>query len=112
NTAGYAASDLEDAQGSPGFGAPRIWVSKNKHANYRTASVCGSYWGGFQDSCAWPVGCFIGFSCPNPTYFTLDFAPSANLGSHNFPFIGTLSSPVYDAITYSGRREYYWVNGA
>ncbi|MEJ7760651.1 MAG: hypothetical protein WKF55_13790 [Gemmatimonadaceae bacterium] len=39
-TAGYEASDLEDAQGSPGFGAPRIWVSEDKHGNYRTRNSC------------------------------------------------------------------------
>lgn len=111
NTAGYAARDLEDAQGSPGFGAPRIWVSKGKHANYRTQAVCNGQWLGYQDSCSWVIGpnCFVGFACPNPTYFTLDFAASKNLGSHTVPFVGAAGSPVYDPIYFSGRPEYYWV---
>lgn len=99
NTAGYAARDLEDAEGSPGFGAPRIWVALNKHANYRTQQVCDSagFWN--SDSCDDPM----------PGYATLTFGAAQNLGSRVEPFIGTLNNPVYDQITYSGLYEYYWV---
>jgi hypothetical protein len=109
NTAGYAAHDLEDAQGSPGFGAPRVWVSKNKHANYRTAAACGGQLLGYQDSCAWPFGCTIFMTCTNPTYFTLDFSAAQNLGSYVVPFFGAATTPRSDPITFSGRTEYYWV---
>jgi hypothetical protein len=102
NTAGYASQNLEDAEGSPGFGAPRIWVSKGKHANYRTQTVCntsGFWWN--WDSCDNPVG----------LYATLNFGAEQNLGAFTAQFIGGINSPVYDAINYSGRYEYYWVPG-
>ncbi len=101
-TAGYQADDLEDAEGSPGFGAPRIWVAEDKHANYRSQSVCGG-------------SGFINFdNCDNPDglYHTLDVAAAYNLGRLFIPFIGALASPVYDRHSNNGNREYYWVEGA
>lgn len=102
NTAGYAAQDLEDAEGSPGFGAPRIWVAKGKHANYRTQTSCNSsgFWWNW-DSC----------DSPMPYYFTLSFGSGQNLGNSSHQFVGGANSPVYDAINYSGLYEYYWVQG-
>jgi len=110
NTAGYAAANLEDAQGSPGFGPPRIWISKGKHANYRTRAVCNGYMLGFQDSCSAPIGvnCVMFFDCPYPTYFGLGLTAAKNLGSQQVPFIGGPNSPVYDNIIPSSRYEFYW----
>jgi len=99
NTAGYEASDLEDAEGSPRFGAPRVWVSEGKHANYRTQTVCntsGFWWN--WDNCDHPYSFF----------FTLDFTGAHNLGSSGVQFIGGPNSPVYDRLDNSGLYEYYW----
>ncbi len=123
NTAGYAARDLEDAQGSPGFGPPRIWVSSGKHANYRTQSVCNGHWGGFQENCDSPIGpgCYPFLPCPNPTYFGLGIGFGSggssrpvpgyviNLGSHLVPFIGAAGNGVPDWITGSPLAEFYWI---
>lgn len=98
-TAGYQAEDLEDAEGSPGFGAPRIWVAEDKHANYRSESVCDS------------SGPFNLDNCDNPDglYHTLDIAAAYNLGRFTIPFVGALASPVYDRHSNNGNAEYYWV---
>ncbi len=101
-TAGYAAQDLEDAEGSPGFGAPRIWVARGKHANYRTQTSCNTSGLWNWDNC----------DSPMPYYFTLSFGGGQNLGTSSIPFVGAANSPVYDAINYSGRYEFYWVPGS
>lgn len=101
-TAGYAAYDLEDADGSPGFGAPLIWAAEDKHANYRSQVSC--------DSSGW----FNVDNCDNPwpAYFTLGFGPEHNLG-HGGPgreFIGSAGTPVPDRLTGNGNVEYFWTN--
>jgi hypothetical protein len=101
-TAGYEASDLEDADNSPGFGAPRIWVAEDKHANYRTQGGCdGSGWLNL-DNC----------EHPRSTYDTLDFLAQHNLGrkAPGFRFIGDPGiSPVYDRTNpYNPSPEYFW----
>ena len=101
-TAGYEASDLEDAYGSPGFGAPRIWVAEDKHANYRSQIVCNSSGFGNFDNC----------DAPNALYQTLEVSSGFNLGRLGIPFIGTLASPAFDRLSANGNAEYYWVNTA
>lgn len=102
-TAGYEASDLEDADNSPGYGAPRIWVAQNKHGNYRTQGSCdGSGWFNI-DNCDRPQ--------PYGLYNTLDFQQAQNLGRHGLgtEFIGSNpASPVYDRYTGNGHYEFFW----
>lgn len=101
HTAGYAAQDLEDAIGSNGFGAPRIWVSVGKHSNYRTQLVCDTAGWFNLDSCDHPI----------PYIATIPVSGAAqNLGSSTWPFKGQLGSPVPDGIVGSSRVEYYWYN--
>jgi hypothetical protein len=42
-TATYAASDIEYGNDVM-FGRPLVWVSKGKHANYRSQSICNAAW--------------------------------------------------------------------
>ncbi|MBA3579396.1 MAG: hypothetical protein H0W42_05355 [Gemmatimonadaceae bacterium] len=102
NTARYAAEDLEDADGSPAFGAPKIWVAQHKHANYRSQSVCDAAGYFNLDNCEHPDG----------LYHTLDIAAAYNLGRSFIPFLGASYSPVYDRRSNNGNAEYYWVPAA
>ncbi|HWL39899.1 MAG TPA: hypothetical protein VNO75_06640 [Gemmatimonadaceae bacterium] len=111
NTAGYAAQNLEDAIGSPGFGAPRIWVSKGKHANYRSQIVCNSsgFWN--TDDCGQPNGLFT------EVFADTDTTALRNLGNRSFPFRGGLHNPVPDRGSLgatptppNGHVEWFWEN--
>lgn len=101
NTAGYEARDLEDAENSPGFGAPRIWASKGKHANYRTRVVCNTsgFWN--TDSC----------DAPSPYYFTLVFEAGQNLGRREAQFIGSFDNRIPDYTNFSSNTEILWEEG-
>lgn len=109
NTAGYEARDLEDAVGSPGFGAPRIWASTGKHSNYRTRVVCNS--AGFinWDSCDNPGD--MNWTFLKPAGGLIPFGAGQNLGSTNVKFMGGPGLPIYNAITNTGTFEYFWPAG-
>lgn len=96
-TAGYAAQDLEDAVGSPGFGPPRVWVARSKHANYRTHAVCNSN------------GMFVTDDCRNSYTTGLVFGPDQNLGSTNYNLVGGPYSPVVKNVISITHQETYWV---
>lgn len=100
-TAGYEASDLEDAEGSPGYGAPRIWIAQNKHGAYRTQGSCNGSGLLNLDDCNDPL----------QAYFTLDFNAAQNLGrlGPSTEFIGSFPlKPVYDRLTNNGNLEFFW----
>jgi len=103
-TYGYASVEYP----SEYRGRPRVWVSQNKHANYRSKSVCD---GMIQDDCDW------GFE--NWTiYRDVDVQTNANLGDvwdHYrglSPYLGAMRDcfPSRNPAVTGGYTECYWYN--
>lgn len=85
-------------------GRPRAWVSKGKHANYRSRAVCdaGAY---YTDTCD-------GNSDADGNS-TLDIVPDGNVGQSSLPLRGTFENPVVSrrfaaGLTQYAGIEYYW----
>jgi len=68
HTATYRGSDMEFP--SEFRGRPRVWVSKNKHANYRTKGICD-----------WMYHDYCDPSWDGTTYEDVEVLPGANLGN-------------------------------
>ena len=86
-------------------GRPRVWVSTNKHANYRSKDVCDNM---LQDDCIW------GFS-DWTKYRDLDVQASANLGDvwDHYRGIMVFSGVMRDCFAsrnpaMTGGPECYW----
>ena len=102
-TARYQGDDLEYPYESRG--RPRVWVARNKHANYRSASVCNNAW---NDDC----NTFSG-----TTYRDLWFEPGANLGNYFHQVSPNVATRLVDCVysRYQGTngfpgQECYWTN--
>lgn len=106
-TSGYEASDLEDADSSPGYGAPRVWIAQGKHGSYRTEASCDGSGLFNLDNCDYPRS--------SAEYATFEFESEHNLGKKQpqFQFIGSNpSTPVYDRYNPANPHyEFFWNEG-
>jgi len=96
NTSTYYWDDLQ----YPGGAYPRIWASLDKHANYRSKSVCeagGPFW---SDSCE---GSYVGTRMP--------VLSSRNLGNyyHVPPASRTTQTQLKDCVAWGGPLYMYYI---
>jgi hypothetical protein len=77
-------------------GRPEVWVAEDKHANYRSQSVCDA-------------GAMYADNCDNPLsyHLTLDVFPAANVGNSNFSGGYHLIDCVESRKGFAG-RECFW----
>lgn len=78
---------------------PYVWVAEDKHANYRSKSVCDAG-ANYYDNCDSPLP----VTSPGQN---VEVLTSANLGQWFAPFIGGPGSPVYSRLGMPG-VEYFW----
>lgn len=97
-TYGYSSLEYFDAY----RGRPRVWVARDKHANYRSKSVCD--WGAYYtDTCD-----------DNTAAGTLEVHPDRNIGNHWLPdgTVGTHLNYGSYSVHYSwelySQQENFW----
>lgn len=81
-------------------GHPRIWVARNKHANYPSQTVCAESYDDCEHS--------------SPAYWRVEYYPERNIGSREFPApsdTGLLSGTCrysVEKFAGNGKAECYW----